>query len=140
MKIYFAGSIRGGNDDAALYARIITLLSSYGSVLTEHVGLPGLLKKEKGRLKAEIYEEDMSWLKSADAVVAEISTPSLGVGYEIGRAEGMGKPVLCIHHLADTISISAMMIGNASMPVKQYSNPEELVEAFDQFFGEISVA
>nr|HID15141.1 nucleoside 2-deoxyribosyltransferase [Anaerolineae bacterium] len=38
MKIYFAGSIRGGRSDAALYRQIIALLTEYGEVLTGHVG------------------------------------------------------------------------------------------------------
>lgn len=37
MKIYFAGAIRGGRDDAALYLEIVTRLRAYGEVLTEHV-------------------------------------------------------------------------------------------------------
>ena len=38
MKIYFAGSIRGGRDDADRYYDIINHLKKYGDVLTEHVG------------------------------------------------------------------------------------------------------
>jgi len=34
VRIYFAGSIRGGRDDAMLYQRIIALLTEYGEVLT----------------------------------------------------------------------------------------------------------
>lgn len=41
-KIYFAGSIRAGRDDADLYAKLIKLLQKYGTVLTEHVGDPNL--------------------------------------------------------------------------------------------------
>jgi hypothetical protein len=37
-KIYFAGSIRGGRDDLALYQRLIAYLQSLGTVLTEHIG------------------------------------------------------------------------------------------------------
>lgn len=37
-KIYFCGSIRGGRQDADLYARLITMLKGYGTVLTEHIG------------------------------------------------------------------------------------------------------
>ncbi len=29
-------------------------------------------------------------------LVAEVTQPSLGVGYEIGRAVAMGKPILCL--------------------------------------------
>lgn len=42
MQIYFAGSIRGGRDDADLYHRIIEQLQAYGTVLTEHVGAKDL--------------------------------------------------------------------------------------------------
>ena len=38
FKIYFCGSIKGGRQDAGLYARIIKKLKDYGTVLTEHVG------------------------------------------------------------------------------------------------------
>ena len=38
MKIYFAGSIRGGRGDKVFYDKIISLLKAYGTVLTEHVG------------------------------------------------------------------------------------------------------
>lgn len=41
-KIYFAGSIRGGRDDSALYEAIISRLQTLGTVLTEHVGSPSL--------------------------------------------------------------------------------------------------
>ena len=43
LKIYFCGSIRGGRQDADLYARIIKQLESYGKVLTEHVGHKDIL-------------------------------------------------------------------------------------------------
>lgn len=48
LLIYFCGSIRGGRDDAALYKRIIDQLKQYGEVLTEHIGDPNLMEKEKG--------------------------------------------------------------------------------------------
>ncbi len=38
MKIYFAGSISGGRDDVHIYANIVDILKTYGTVLTEHVG------------------------------------------------------------------------------------------------------
>jgi nucleoside 2-deoxyribosyltransferase len=99
MKIYFAGSIRGGRDDAALYRQIILLLMEYGGVLTEHVGSAGLVRAGADDWSDEfIYARDMAWLAEADAVVAEVTIPSHGVGYEIARAEALGKPVLCLHH------------------------------------------
>ena len=71
MKIYFAGSIRGGRDDRKKYFELIEFLSTHAEVLTEHVGLESLGKNGEGELHDEaIYQRDLEWLSSADAVVA----------------------------------------------------------------------
>jgi hypothetical protein len=45
---------------------------------------------------AEILERDMQWLSQAHVVIAEVTQPSLGVGFEIARAVTLNKPVLCL--------------------------------------------
>ena len=86
MEIYFAGSIRGGREDAQLYQLIINTLKQYGKVLTEHIGDASLGNRGEKLPKRVIHERDLSWLLQAEVMVAEITTASLGVGYEIGRA------------------------------------------------------
>jgi hypothetical protein len=77
VKIYFAGSIRGGREDAAFYHQIIALLIEYGEVLTEHIGDIGLTATgADGLPDATIYERDLGWLAEADAVIAEVTVPS----------------------------------------------------------------
>lgn len=51
---------------------------------------------EKSLTDAEILERDMLWLQQSDVVVAEVTQPSLGVGFEIARAITLNKPVLCL--------------------------------------------
>ena len=80
MKIYFAGSIRGGRDDQELYMRLIQELGKYGTVLTEHIGDKTLSALGESVDEKFIFERDMQWVGEADVVVAEVSTPSLGVG------------------------------------------------------------
>ena len=41
-KFYFAASIRGGRDDVELYRELIHYLQTFGTVLTEHIGLESL--------------------------------------------------------------------------------------------------
>ena len=98
IKLYFAGSIRGGRADAPLYANLIEFLKGFGEVLTEHVGDPSLSEKgDDGPDDRYIHDRDMTWLSASDIIIAEVTLPSLGVGYELGRALSMGKPVLCLH-------------------------------------------
>ncbi|XP_047459453.1 2'-deoxynucleoside 5'-phosphate N-hydrolase 1 [Mugil cephalus] len=99
MKVYFCGSIRGGRDDAPLYRRIVTALQTYGSVLTEHVSSPELTDRGEDATAAGdryIHDRDVDWIRQSDAVVAEVTQPSLGVGYELGRAVDMKKKILCL--------------------------------------------
>ncbi len=137
MQIYFAGSIRGGRSDQGLYLSIIELLKTYGTVFTEHIGDKALsIRGEDGPSDQSIYARDMEWLMSADVVVAEVTQPSLGVGYELGRAEGV-KPVLCLYREQEGKRLSAMVAGNKNLVVEQYRALEDLKEIFERFFNSI---
>jgi nucleoside 2-deoxyribosyltransferase len=135
MSIYFAGSIRGGREDKALYLEIIEQLREYGPVLTEHVGDAQLTALGEIDDDRGIHDRDLSWLKEAEYVVAEVTTPSLGVGYEIGKATEWGKPVLCLFRPSDSRALSAMIAGSKAVSVREYQCAAELKEIFDQFFG-----
>src|SRR6476646_7136699 len=124
--IYFAGSIRGGRDDAAIYAQLIERLKKFGRVLTEHIGQPNLTDSGEEALPAAIHDRDLEWVRASDIVVAEVTTPSLGVGYEIGRATEWGKPVLCLYRPAEGRSLSAMIAGSDGVTLKEYQSTAEL--------------
>ena len=51
-KVYFAGAIRGGRNDADLYKRLIEYINRTDRVLTEHVGDLSLSALE-GKRRAE---------------------------------------------------------------------------------------
>ena len=139
MRIYFAGSIRGGRDDAARYQQLIALLQTYGQVLTEHVGDAALTAAgEDGPADEAIYNRDMSWLTQADVVVAEVTMPSHGVGYEIGQAEAMGKPILCLHRPAAGKRLSAMLGGSPRLNCVIYETIDDLPPILDKFLSHCS--
>lgn len=126
MKIYFAGSIRAGRNDAAIYEAMITWLRSFGEVLTEHVGDPALSEKgDDGPGNRYIHDRDMAWLSSCDLVVAEVTTPSLGVGYELGWATALKKPILCLHKTMSVRHLSAMLAGSPRIQTAEYSSLDE---------------
>lgn len=130
-KIYFACSIRGGRADAELYKHMIKYMQQEHIVLTEHVGDLSLSKTEglKDRDVA-IYEQDTAWLRESDLVIAECTTPSLGVGYELAYAEAHGIPVHIFYNKFRT-NLSAMLTGNKYFHVHPYSNEEEIFPLLD---------
>ncbi|MFA5369068.1 MAG: nucleoside 2-deoxyribosyltransferase [Candidatus Paceibacterota bacterium] len=135
MKIYFAGSIRGGRNDSKKYLEIINYLKKHGDVLTEHIGSKNINELGEQHLSSEeIYNRDLNWLEEADIVIGEVSTPSLGVGYEIAKAEKLEKKVLCVFQkLEKGKEISAMIKGNKNIVFEEYDDLVELFKIIDDF-------
>lgn len=127
MKIYFAGSIRGGREDSVFYQQIIEYLKTFGEVLTEHVGDPNLTSLgDDGSTDKYIHDRDLEWLLNSDVLVAEVTTVSMGVGYEIGRAVESGKKVLCLFRPELGKNLSAMIAGCKDLKLVRYGNLEEV--------------
>ena len=138
MKIYFAGSIRGGRDDREFYHSLIQHLKQYGKVLSEHIGKETLSSSgEEVEDNYMIHKRDMEWLTSADIIIAEVSTPSLGVGYEIGRALEIGKPILCLYRIDSPKKLSAMIAGSPELTVVRYSDIQEAIDAINSFVSNL---
>jgi len=134
MKIYFAGSIRGGREDADLYFEIIDYLKSFSEVLTEHVGDPLLTSAgDDGLSDKFIHDRDLDWLNASDVIVAEVTTVSMGVGYEIGRAVEAGKKVLCLFRPDAGKNLSAMISGCDDLTLVNYTDLEEAKKEIDVF-------
>ena len=126
MTIYFAASISGGRGDQAVYSRIIELLRSHGTVLTEHFGDANLTAAGENLPDQAIHDRDLDWLRRADVLVAEVTTPSLGVGYEIGRAVEWGTRVVCLYRPQEGRRLSGMIAGCNAVHVYSYDDPSQL--------------
>jgi 2'-deoxynucleoside 5'-phosphate N-hydrolase len=112
MNIYFACSITGGREFEAAYQEIVAALKADGhEIPTSHLAQPDMMKDEHKLPPQDVYERDTYWIKNCDALIAEVSVPSHGVGYEIGFALNIGKPVLCLHH--QDRKVSKMITGNS---------------------------
>ena len=145
MKIYFAGSIRGSPADKDLYLEIINYLKTKGAVLTEHIADKSITPEgEKDLSEEAIHNRDMGWLDSAGVVVAEVTAPSLGVGYELGRIvehdrdEGnQRRPILCLYRPQEGKRLSAMIKGCSGVEVREYNSLDEAKKAIDIFLKSI---
>lgn len=121
---------------AESYSRLIDLLGNFGQVLTEHIGLESIEEEERATLTdPEIYHRDMEWLRDSDLVIAEVSVPSLGVGFEIGQAIEMKKPVLCLFNEGSESRLSAMITGCPDVSVVNYKGMNELEAAVSEFIS-----
>jgi nucleoside 2-deoxyribosyltransferase len=139
MRVYFSGAISGGRENLPVYQRIVARLQTAGiEVPSAHVADPAVLSRESAVPPRQVYERDIRWIVESDAMIAEVSTPSLGVGYEVGYALNMNKPVLCLYRRG--LFISKMITGNPAprLVVATYSNLDELDAHLDSFTNSLA--
>jgi hypothetical protein len=138
MKIYFSCSLTGGRKDEEVYGVIVDHLISVGvEVPTALLARPEVMILEKVSDPEEVYSRDINWIQESDAIVAEVSTPSHGVGYEIAYALQLGKPVLCCYKEGTTVS--KMITGNdsAGLTVYAYRDVVDVLQAVDRFLEQL---
>lgn len=136
MKIYFACSIRGGRSDANTYAELAKYIKSKSTLLTEIFADGKLTPQGMNKPSADIWSTDTTWIKESDAIIAEVTNPSLGVGYEIAKAEEWNKPVLALYRNDCSRKLSAMIDGSPSTRTVYYTTMGEAKSAIDNFIKE----
>ena len=138
MNIYFACSITGGRDFERIYLDLtLALLASGHTIPTAHLAESNVMAVESEINPCEVYDRDVAWIRGCDMLIAEVSVPSHGVGYEIGFALGIGKPVLALYQQGR--KVSKMISGNpdAHLQVKAYENSDEAVRLIKNFLTTI---
>lgn len=136
MKIYFAASIYGGRELLEDYKSLVMALKSYGEVLSEEIVDTNLLQKEEKISLEEIYLSDIEKIKQADVIFAELTNPSLGVGYELGYAEAHHKKILGVYNQTIREKITPMMMGNKNIKMIAYKNIEEIIKKLESLLGD----
>jgi nucleoside 2-deoxyribosyltransferase len=129
LTIYFAGAISGGRGDVAHYREIVAALERdghrvlAGAVAAETVGADGEPLQSNA-----IFDRDMQWIADADVLVAEVSVPSTGVGYEIATARYRHDiPVVCLYRPAYTKRCTAMVGGDGGIELIEYDDAAEML-------------
>ena len=139
MKVYFSCSITGGRNEEKVYAEIVNAMLAAGyEVPTAHLSSPDVMNLETVVDPIEVFTRDMRWLEECDVVVAEVSTPSHGVGYEIAFGLTLNKPVLCCYQQRKRIS--KILTGNThpNLTLTAYDLPETAVAEVITYLADIS--
>ncbi|MEO6509066.1 MAG: nucleoside 2-deoxyribosyltransferase [Patescibacteria group bacterium] len=108
MLIYFTGSVSAKEKFLSNYLAIIDTLKKQGhEVIAEQIIQTTednirLLSKEE---RVNFHDKVKKWINSCDFLIAETSHPSTSVGYEIGYALRVGKPVLILYSIGDPPSL-----------------------------------
>ena len=132
MKVYFACSIRSGGD-TSLYITILDAIKVAGGDVLSEIFVHDAINFGGSPLPVEqIYARDIAMIEAADIVIAEVTSPSLGVGYELAYAEKLGRPILCLFNSASGNNLSAMVAGNSYNQIA-YIEPDTISETIKDF-------
>jgi nucleoside 2-deoxyribosyltransferase len=117
MKVYLACTVRGDRGAVAAARQIATGLRTRGhEVLTAHLLEDNVEDAEARLSNDEVFARDLEWLRACDAIVAEASGSSYGVGFEVGyllaRAPVTGQKVFLLYDAARRGALSRMISGN----------------------------
>jgi nucleoside 2-deoxyribosyltransferase len=130
--VYFACSVRGGGD-TSLYLAIIEAIKKAGGNVLSEVFVHDAINYGGSPLPAEkIYKRDTEMIQQSDFMIAEVTNPSLGVGYELAYAEHRNLPILCLFKKDSPNNLSAMVKGNHYNTLK-YTDPAEITDAVESF-------
>ena len=136
MIIYCAGPIKGNTTYQENYSLIVQIVESLG-----HMALSEISTKFHSSIPLnakQIYARDLKWLDGSKLMIAEVSGPSLGVGFEIAYALFHKKiPVLAVYN-EQAGQISSMISGcnNKKLFVKKYIDNDDLANSIKNFIIE----
>ena len=93
MTIYFTAATFGKKHYLSNYLKIIGILKAKNyQVISDHI-----INSDGPDAISHNGSQTEKWINSSDFVIAETSSPSISVGYEISIALHMGKPVLLLY-------------------------------------------
>lgn len=138
-KVYFGCSISAGRDHAHVYGDIVAYIKAAGAEVISEMFADQELKPEVGMKKnpAKVWKRDVGWVQKADALIAEVTQPSLGVGYEIAIAEQNGIPVLALFYTGYDRWLSPMITGNPYIHVFKYDSIKETEKVISKFIASL---
>lgn len=135
QKVYFACAVRAGGDMSNYKMLLETIRQAGGEILSE-IFVNDAIQFGGSPLPApEIYQRDTAMIQEADVVVAEVTNPSLGVGYELAYAQGLNKPILCLFDESSERKLSAMVLGNPHNTIANYSADNPPIDAIQEFLA-----
>ena len=136
MKIYVSGSIYGGTQKIDTYKILIEELEKYGEVLNRQIADPNVIANEVYQKDEDIFADLEEKLIIADILIAEVSTPALGVGYELGFADKLNKKIIAIYDEIYTPKVTTMIRGNKRIKLIPYQRIEEITNNLDKLLFE----
>ncbi len=144
MNIYLACTVRGDRGAVGVLRALADALECAGhTVLTRHLLADDADTAESALTERDVFERDMTWLASADVLIADASGSSYGVGFEVGYVLGRsgitGQRVLLLYDAARRTQVSRLIAGNVhpSCTTYPYRSADDLLRFVELFLAPV---
>ncbi|HUK12535.1 MAG TPA: nucleoside 2-deoxyribosyltransferase [Thermoanaerobaculaceae bacterium] len=139
MRVYLAAAMTNASRDLATIRALVDHLESAGhEVPTRHVADAAGREPESAITHAEVARRDLAWVAGSDALVAEVSTPSHGVGVEVAAASARGVPTLLVHRAG--VPVSRLLLGLPGIEVAAYADAAQARASVSRFLARVGAA
>ena len=139
MRVYLAVAMTNPSQDLAAIAGLLACLEADGhAVPTRHVARPRARELDVCVSDRELAERDLAWLRESDALVAEVSSPSHGVGIEVASAVQMELPTLILYH--EGCTVSRLLLGLDGVESASYRDLDGARRAMRSFLTRVGAA
>ena len=147
MKVYFTASVSSGRLFLPQYKLIVSNLEKQDhQVISSKVAVDEVtkdgdrLKSDEKLSSAEIFYKEREKIENADVVIAEVTQPSMGVGFLTGYALRRKKVVLALVYKENENVISPFLEGHPSQNLfLEHYSEDNLNIVLKRFFHHIEV-
>ncbi len=140
MKVYLSTAITRGRREYVDAVKMIrdVLKDSGVEVLNERVTDPNFPTPQTDRSRS--MQELCAWLEEADALIAEATISSTGVGCELTMVQMRAKPVLLLYDAQFGFRISdwVTLHPDANVEAQPYRDSSEIRRVVKEFVGRLS--
>ncbi|MGV8042472.1 MAG: nucleoside 2-deoxyribosyltransferase [Thermoanaerobaculaceae bacterium] len=127
MRVYLCAAMTNADRRLADIEALLDAVEGAGhEVPTRHIAAHDARELDRELTDQELATRDLGWLVASDAVIAEVTTPSHGVGVEVTHAVHLGKPVLVIHR-RDAV-VSRLLTGLPGVERRTYESTGEAAQ------------
>jgi len=133
VTVYLACTVRGDRGAVAGLRSLVAALEERGHVvLTKHLLDDNVESAESALTERAVYDRDIDWLEHCEALIADASGSSFGVGFEVGyvlaRSDRTAQRVVLLYRADRRDQISRLIIGNAHPRCQTiaYQGPDDL--------------
>ncbi len=137
VRVYLAASMTTPATEIATVQAVLAAVEARGHcVPSRHVAEAGAMGRDADLSDAQLAARDLAWLGACDAVIAEVSTPSHGVGVEVQAASAAALPILALTRRG--LRVSRLLAGLPGVRLAPYDGIEHAVAQVIDFLVSIS--